>query len=174
MDTAGLNGWHVMRWFELLVEHYAGAELHDKLNTFEESWNCDAVVQAFEKYKEWVDAGYFPDGFLTLDPNDTIMAMGTGECAMDLQGQWYDGQFIQNDLDPNNYGVFAFPSGDDNRMSAFAEMTQFNANLSDEELDACVSSGITIRVMRMLQSMVSTITYRFLYRALKLRLSRST
>lgn len=138
MDTAGLNGWHVMRWFELLVEHYAGAELHDKLNTFEESWNCDAVVQAFEKYKEWVDAGYFPDGFLTLDPNDTIMAMGTGECAMDLQGQWYDGQFIQNDLDPNNYGVFAFPSGDDNRMSAFAEMTQFNANLSDEELDACV------------------------------------
>ena len=36
------------------------------------------------------------------------------------------------------YGVFAFPSGDDNRMSAFAEMTQFNANLSDEELDACV------------------------------------
>ena len=138
MDTAGLNGWHVMRWFELLVEHYAGAELHDKLNTFEESWDCDAVVQAFEKYKEWVNAGYFPDGFLTLDPNDTIMAMGTGECAMDLQGQWYDGQFIQNDLDPNDYGVFAFPSGGDNRMSAFAEMTQFNANLSDEELDACV------------------------------------
>ena len=50
--------------------------------------------------------------FLTLDPNDTIMAMGTGECAMDLQGQWYDGTMIQNDLDPNDYGVFAFPSGD--------------------------------------------------------------
>ena len=57
---------------------------------------------------------------------------------MDLQGQWYDGTMIQNDLDPNDYGVFAFPSGDSNRMSAFAEMTQFNANLSDEELDACV------------------------------------
>ena len=138
MDTAGLNGWHVMRWLELLVEHYAGSELHDKLNTFEESWDCEAVVQAFTKYKEWVDAGYFPDGFLTLDPNDTIMAMGTGECAMDLQGQWYDGTMIQNDLDPNDYGVFAFPSGDSNRMSAFAEMTQFNKNLSDEELDACV------------------------------------
>ena len=57
---------------------------------------------------------------------------------MDLQGQWYDGTMIQNDLDPNDYGVFAFPSGDSNRMSAFAEMTQFNKNLSDEELDACV------------------------------------
>ena len=106
MEAAGLNGWHVMRWVELLVEHYAGAELHDKMNTFEESWDNEAVVQALTKYKEWVDAGYFPDGFLTLDPN--------------------------------NYGVFAFPSDGDNRMSAFAEMTEFNANLSDEELDACV------------------------------------
>lgn len=138
MAAAGLNGWHVMRWVELLIEHYAGAELHDKLNTFEESWDNEAVVQALTKYKEWVDAGYFPDGFLTADPNDTIMPFGSGECAMDIQGQWYDGSLIQNELPVENYGVFAFPSGGTNRMSAFAEMTEFNANLSDEELDACV------------------------------------
>ena len=29
METGGLNGWHVMRWLELLIEHYAGQELHD-------------------------------------------------------------------------------------------------------------------------------------------------
>lgn len=138
MAAAGLNGWHVMRWVELLVEHYAGAELHDKMNSFEESWDNEAVVKALTKYKEWVDAGYFPDGFLTADPNDTIMSFGSGECAMDLQGQWYDGQLIQNELDVANYGTFAFPSVDSNRMSAFAEMTQFNKNLSEEELDACV------------------------------------
>ncbi len=138
MAAAGLNGWHVMRWVELLVEHYAGAELHDKMNSFEESWDNEAVVQALNKYKEWVDAGYFPDGFLTADPNDTIMSFGSGECAMDIQGQWYDGQLIQNELDVNNYGYFPFPSGDANRMSAFAEMTQFNKNLTDEELDACI------------------------------------
>ena len=79
-----------------------------------------------------------PDGFLTADPNDTIMPFGSGECAMDIQGQWYDGTLIQNDLPVADYGVFAFPSGETNRMSAFAEMTQFNANLTDEELDACV------------------------------------
>lgn len=138
MAAAGLNGWHVMRWVELLVEHYAGTELHDKMNSFEESWDNEAVVQALTKYKEWVDAGYFPDGFVTADPNDTIMSFGSGECAMDLQGQWYDGQLLQNELDMTNYGAFAFPSGDPNRMSAFAEMTQFNKNLSEEELDACV------------------------------------
>ena len=138
MTAAGLNGWHVMRWVELLVEHYAGAELHDKLNTFEESWDNEAVVQALTKYKEWVDEGYFPDGFLTADPNDTIMPFGSGECAMDIEGQWYDGTIIQNGLSVSDYGVFAFPSEGTNRMSAFAEMTQFNANLSEEELDACV------------------------------------
>lgn len=138
MAAAGLNGWHVMRWVELLVEHYAGSELHDKMNSFEESWNNDAVVQALTKYKEWVDLGYFPDGFVTADPNDTIMSFGSGECAMDLQGQWYDGQILQNELDLTNYGAFAFPSGEKNRMSAFAEMTQFNANLTEEELAASV------------------------------------
>lgn len=136
MTAAGLNGWHVMRWVELLIEHYAGSELHDKMNSFEESWDNEAVVQALNKYKEWVEAGYFPDGFLTADPNDTIMPFGSGECAMDIQGQWYDGQLIQNGLDINNYGVFAFPSGENNRMSAFADMVQFNGNISEEKLEA--------------------------------------
>ena len=138
MNTAGLNGWHVMRWVELLIEHYAGQEMHDELQAFTTSWDCEPVVQALTKYKEWVDLGYFPDGFLTADPNDTILEDGMGTTAMDLQGQWYDGGLIQNELDVANYGVFAFPSVDSNRMSAFAEMIQFNANLDDEKLDAAV------------------------------------
>lgn len=139
ISTAGLNGWHVMRFLELLIEYYAGAEQHDAMNNFDESWDNDAVAQAFEKYKEFVDKGYFPDGFLTQDPNDTLIAVANGQCAMDVQGQWYDGNILQNELDINNYGVFAFPSGESNRMSSFAEMTQFNANNSEEELDACVA-----------------------------------
>ena len=139
METGGLYGWHTMRWLELIVEHYAGSELHDKMNQFMESWDNEAVAQAFVKYKEWVDAGYFPDGFLTADPNDTILNMGMGASAMDLEGQWYDGNILQNDLDVANYGYFAFPSGETNRMSAFAEMTEFNVNLSDDELAACVA-----------------------------------
>lgn len=138
METGGLYGWHTMRWLELIIEHYAGQELHDQLQAFTTSWDCEAVTQAFTKYKEWCDAGYFPDGFLTLDPNDTILNMGMGASAMVLEGQWYDGSILGNDLNLEDYGVFAFPSVDSNRMSAFAEMTQFNANLTEEELDACV------------------------------------
>lgn len=139
METGGLYGWHTMRWLELIIEHFAGAELHDELQAFTTSWDCEAVTQAFTKYKEWVDAGYFPDGFLTADPNNTYMNMGMSISAMCLEGQWYDGSLIQNEIDINNFGTFAFPSVDSDRMSAFAEMTQFNANLTDEELEACVA-----------------------------------
>lgn len=139
ISTAGLNGWHTMRFVELLIEHYAGAQKHDSMNTFDESYDNDAVVQALAKYKEFCDKGYFPEGFLTQDPNDTMLALATGRCAMDIQGQWYDGHFIQNGQNPADYGVFTFPSGGSNRMSAFAEMTQFNVNNTPEQLEACMA-----------------------------------
>lgn len=138
ISTGGLYGWHTMRFVELLIEHYAGAELHDKMNTFDESYDNEAVVKALEKYKEFCDKGYFPAGFLTQDPNDTLLALGTGNCAMDIQGQWQDGRIIQNGLDPKDFGVFPFPSGGTDRMSSFAEMTQFNVDNTDEELQACM------------------------------------
>lgn len=138
ISTAGLNGWHVMRFVELLIEHYAGADLHDSMNTFKSSYNCDAVVQALTKYQEFCNKGYFPEGFITADPNDTQMAVFSGTAAMDIQGQWYDGKIVQEEQDMNNYATFAFPSGGTNRLSAFAEMTQFNANNTEEQLEACM------------------------------------
>lgn len=138
ISTAGLNGWHVMRFVELLIEHYAGAEEHDKMNTFETSYDNDATVQALTKFKEFCDKGYFPDGFVTADPNDTQMAVFSGTAAMDIQGQWYDGKIVQEEQDINLYGTFPFPSGGTNRLSAFVEMTQFNADNTDAQLNACM------------------------------------
>lgn len=138
ISTAGLNGWHTMRFVELLIEHYAGAELHDSMNSFDESYDNAAVIQALEKYQEFCEKGYFPDGFLTQDPNDTLIALANGQCAMDIQGQWYDGSIIQNELDVNDYGVFAFPNNETSRLSSFVEMTQFNVDNTDAQLEACV------------------------------------
>ena len=138
VSTAGLYGWHVMRVVELFVEHYAGEEMHNKLGSFEESWDCEPVIQALTKYKEFCDKGYFPDGFVTADPNDTRMAVFSGAAAMDVQGQWYDGQIIQDEQDIDNYDVFALPTGGTNRFSSFAEMVQFSAANTDKEIEACV------------------------------------
>lgn len=138
ISTAGLKGWHVMRFVELLIEHYAGAELHDDLNNMTASWDNEAVVKALAKYQEFCDKGYFPTGFVTADPNDTRMAMVMGTAAMDVQGPWYDGDIIQDGVDINLFGTFPFPSGGSNRVSAFAEMVQFNNNLSEEQLAAAI------------------------------------
>lgn len=138
MYAGGLNGWHTMRYVEQLIEYYAGSQNHDQMNGFDKSYDDEAVTKAFEKYKEWVDKGYFPEGFLTMDANDTLMPLSSGQCAMTLEGQWQDSNIVANGLDMDQYGAFAFPSGGTNRLSSFADMIQFNADNTPEELKACI------------------------------------
>lgn len=138
MDTAGLNGWHVMRWIEQFIEYEAGADMHDELQSLSTSWDCDAVKKGLERYEKYCKEGYFPDGFITANPDDTYMAFGMGSAAMDIQGQWYDGVLQNNEVTLENVSWFPFPN-ETGRMSAFAEMTQFNKGLSDEELEAAIA-----------------------------------
>lgn len=138
MYAGGLSGWHTMRFVEQLIEYYAGSQNHDEMNAFDKSYDDEAVTKAFEKYKEWVDKGYFPEGFLTMDANDTLMPLSSGQCAMTLEGQWQDSNIVANGLDMSQYGAFAFPSGGTNRLSSFADMIQFNAGNTPEELEACI------------------------------------
>lgn len=138
ITTAGLNGWHVMRLIEQFIEAEAGVDLHDQLQALTTSWDCDAVKKALTRYQTYCQEGYFPDGFVTANPDDTYMAFAMGTAAMDIQGQWYDAVLTNNGVSLDNVGWFPFPNGT-GRMSAFAEMNQFNANLSDDELEAAVA-----------------------------------
>ncbi len=138
MDTAGLNGWHVMRWIEQFIEYEAGADMHDELQSLSTSWDCDAVKKGLERYERYCKEGYFPDGFITASPDDTYMAFGMGAAAMDIQGQWYDSTLQNNEVTLENVSWFPFPN-ETGRMSAFAEMNQFNKDLSDEELEAAIA-----------------------------------
>ncbi len=136
-STAGLHGWHVMRIIEQLIEYYAGTDHHDKLQTMDTSWDDPAVISAFTKYQEWCKLGYFPEGFLTNDPNDTFIALAKKKAAMDLQGQWYDGTITSNEQKVEDYGWFPFPNKT-GRMSAFVEMTQINSKLDEAKVDKAV------------------------------------
>lgn len=138
VSTAGLNGWHVMRMVEQFIENEAGADEHDKLQALTADWNCDAVKKGFERYKTYCDNGYFPDGFVTANPDDTYMAFAQGTAAMDIQGQWYDSILQNNGMTLENVSWFPFPNGT-GRMSAFAEMTQFSSKLTDDELNAAMA-----------------------------------
>jgi len=138
ITTAGSpnGGFHLMRLMEQLWEHYAGPELHDSLNNMEASWDNEAIVQAFAKFQEWVDKGYFNEGFVTADPDVAPTKLYSGECVMVFEGQWAETNLINAEQDPSLFGVFPFPNGGTNRMSAFGEGYQFNANVTDAELAA--------------------------------------
>ncbi len=138
ITTAGINGWHVMRFVELFVENYAGTQLHDQLNAFQTSWDCDAVVQALTKYQEFCDKEYFIKGFTAINPDDVNIPLFKGDAAMITEGQWLDGVLTQNGQDLKNYGSFALPTST-SRLSSFGNMTQYNAKNTPEELDACTS-----------------------------------
>ena len=139
IGTGGLGGYHVMRLTEALIEMYAGSELHDKLNSLEEPWTNEAVVKAFTKLKEFSDLGYFPEGYVTQDPEAAKMLLYAGMTAMQIEGQYMESNFVADEQDRDLYGYFKLPlSEEGNRMSAFVEMWQFNKNLTDEELEAAL------------------------------------
>lgn len=139
ITTAGIYGWHVMRFVELFIELYAGAEQHDQMNAFKESYNNEAVVKALTKYQEFCDKGYFIEGFTAINPDDVNIPLFSGNAAMITEGQWLDGVLLQNEQDLNNYGSFALPTSGTNRLSSFGAMNQYNAKNTDAETDAITS-----------------------------------
>ena len=138
ISVAGHRGWHAMRILEQLIEHHAGPAQHDRMSSFQASYNHGSVVQALTKFQEWSNRGFFPEGWVSADPNGTYIDLFAGRAAMDIQGPWYDGTIGREGQNASQFGVFPFPNGGNNRLSAFVEMTQFNANLSPQRLEACV------------------------------------
>ncbi|MDO4336834.1 MAG: extracellular solute-binding protein [Eubacteriales bacterium] len=140
--TGGTGGWHVLRYFEALLEYYAGAEEHDSLNALETDWaSSEAVANTFTKLKEWSDKGYFNNGFLTDDPNNSKMYVFSGTCAMLLENSGMASDIVANEYDTNQYGWFAFPTGQNGetgRMDAYVKLVQFNKNLTDAQFDAAM------------------------------------
>ncbi|MCL2864985.1 MAG: extracellular solute-binding protein [Lachnospiraceae bacterium] len=140
LNSASIPGWHIMRYWEQLLEHYAGAELHDQLQILEADWEGnEAVINSFATFQEYADAGFFPDGVLSMEAADLVMLLYPGEAAMQIEGPWFDNSILSDDQDLDRFGVFAFPNGGSNRLSAFGEMFMFNDNLSDAELEMAVA-----------------------------------
>ncbi|SFF41675.1 raffinose/stachyose/melibiose transport system substrate-binding protein [Paenibacillus algorifonticola] len=138
LSLGGKNGWHVMRLTEQLLEHFAGPELHDKLNNLTASWNDPAVVQTFAKLKEYNDKGYFPKGYVALDPTEAVNLFYPGTTGLDIDGTWLDGNIAAAGFNVNDFGVFKFPTG---RSSVFAEMFQVSADLDQATLEATIKVG---------------------------------
>lgn len=141
ISTAGTHGWHAMRFLEQLLSYYAGSEQHYQLNTLAIDWeDNEAVISAFRTFGEYAANGYMPEGFVSMEPGDLTILLFSGQAAMQIEGQWFDGVILSNDQNMDDWGVFPFPSGTgNNRISGFVEMFQFNGNLSQAEVEATVA-----------------------------------
>lgn len=140
---SSFGGSHMMRYTEALLEYYAGAEEHDSLIAIESNWaESEAVTNTFAKLKEWNDKGYFQDGVLTDDTSTAKMYVYSGECAMIMENPGMASEIVASEYDPALYDWFAFPceSNEDGtgRLSAYAKICQFNADITEEKLDAAM------------------------------------
>lgn len=139
LSVGGKGSWMTLRFLEGLIETYAGSQQHDKLNTLNAAWTDPAVVQALTKLKEWTDKEYFPKGYVSLDNNEIKPLFFQGKTGLFLEVSWFDRQTYALKLDPREYGMFLFPTGQNPpRASSFLNWIQINSHKPKDHQDASV------------------------------------
>jgi raffinose/stachyose/melibiose transport system substrate-binding protein len=137
LASGAIDGWDLMRLFEYLLEVTAGPALHDQLLDRTASWNDPAVTEAFALLKKWGDSGWIESGFLGTNPNDADSLFQSGKIAMDLTGNWEEGQLTTAGAKDSDFDVFVGPTGHSpNRLSAFAEQWQIGSHVTGAKLEA--------------------------------------
>jgi raffinose/stachyose/melibiose transport system substrate-binding protein len=120
IEFGGTVNWHVMRLLDCLLETTCGAELADELNSGDGDWSTEqTVTEAFTELKTWGDS-YFNEGYMGISNDDSSQLFFSGQAAMALEGTWFNAQVVANGMDPENIGVFPFPTGT-GRLYGFGE-----------------------------------------------------
>lgn len=130
----GLHSWMTMRFMDALIEHYAGAQMHDKLMGLSANWNNPKVIAAFQELRNWTVKKYLYPGFLAIDETQDTNQFEQGKAAMILEGPWVMQTFASDKFPINKVGFIPFPEGGTNRLSSFMQGYMINAhspNVSD-------------------------------------------
>ncbi len=111
---AGKDEWPGMHlWTYLVLRNGGGDALTQMVQTG--NWNTDACIAGGTAVKALVDKKPFQTGFLSaVYDKGEAAAMGNGQAAMELMGQWAPGVEQSNSTSGKgigaNLGYFAFPS----------------------------------------------------------------
>lgn len=109
---ANSTKWTGSMYFMYLATRYGGLEPFEKAFSGEGSFENEAFEYAGNKIQEWVNEGYFNDGFNGMDDDSgqSRQLLYKGEAAMDLMGSWFSGTVIGENPDfIDNLGFFPFP-----------------------------------------------------------------
>jgi raffinose/stachyose/melibiose transport system substrate-binding protein len=138
--VGGKFSWMTMRTTDFLVEHFAGPEMHDQLFALEAPYSSPEVVKAFAKLKEWVDKGYFNEGFISLDPNQALPLLYQNKAGTIFQGPWIEEEnIVKSGLDPKDFVPIIAPADQTPvRVSGFQEQLQISSKSPPEVQQAAL------------------------------------
>ena len=148
ISFGSLDGWNAIHEFSavqhlLVTPEYINDFVYGVNNA---SFDIPENQEAARIMQEWVDKGYFSDGFSGIGYDDSNKLFKAGEGAMTITGSWLAGELI-NDTD-QQFGFFLLPVKDPDRTRLaiggvgipFAiRKTTAHADLAAEYLDWMVS-----------------------------------
>lgn len=135
IEFGGTVNWHIMRLLDSLLETECGAETNTALATGKASWAEEPCVDAaYTELATWGEK-YLNDGYFGMSNSDSSQLFFSGDAAMAFEGTWFDAEVTDSGLDPENVGIFAFPTGSD-RLSAFGEALYINAASEKKDVAA--------------------------------------
>ena len=109
ISFGSLDGWNAIHEFSA-VQHLLVSL--DYINNFtygvnNVSFDIPENQQAAAVMQDWVDMGYFTDGFAGIGYDDSNKTFKAGEGAMTITGSWMTGEFL-TDTD-QEFGFFLLP-----------------------------------------------------------------
>ena len=117
--------WTGSMYFQCLAARKGGLEPFRKAASGEGSFEDECFVYAGEKIQEWVNKGYFPEGFNSMSEDDgqATQFFYTEEAAMYLIGSWKTAAFKTDSEEAGNdfydkVGWFSFPAVDGSSADA--------------------------------------------------------
>jgi raffinose/stachyose/melibiose transport system substrate-binding protein len=135
IEFGGTVNWHVMRLLDNILETKCGAETHDQLKKMDASWaTTPCVAEAFTDLKTWSEK-YITPNFMAMDNNESTQLLYSGKAATALEGDWFNGQLVNDQQDTDNYGIFLFPTGT-GRLYSFAQGNYVGANSKHPDVAA--------------------------------------
>ena len=100
----------------------------------------------FAKLQDWVKKGYFPAGFLSVDPMQDMTPMFDGTAAMVVEVPSVEStRIIAAKIDPADYGTFADPTDHTPlRVSGFINQIQISAHAHKDTQEAAIRFAETV------------------------------
>lgn len=113
---ANATKWTGSMYFQYFATRKGGLEPFQNAAAGTGSFEDETFQYAGEKIQEWVDKGYFNEGFNGMDDDSgqARQLFYTGQAAMDLMGSWFPGTVIGENPDfIEKVGFFPFPQLED-------------------------------------------------------------